>query len=328
MWQPASVLKRRASRLIAIGFLMTVSLSGLSACRTAPNVAAYVGDERVTVSELDAAIDQRLEDEDIAAYADGQGAAYTRAVLDRLVQREIYAAAAERYDVEVSDDQVRARINGAVADAGADLEEEYAKAAAQGFSRADVFEDVREQLIAIGIAEAAGKAEALSEASLRAAYEQEAENPSTIQLGLVAVPDQATADAVLAQLTAAPQTYSSVAAQHPGQNTLPELQEVSVDQIPAELSQATTTAPGTGFTVPVPELNAVVVGFVGPAPTFEEARAGLARQASQQVQQEGVALVKDVRDDLGVHKNPRYEGDDGKGVVEILGGDDEADAAE
>jgi hypothetical protein len=46
------VLKRRVPRVLVTGFLLTVAVSGLSACRTSPTVAAYVGDERVTIAEL------------------------------------------------------------------------------------------------------------------------------------------------------------------------------------------------------------------------------------------------------------------------------------
>ena len=52
------MLKRRVPRVLATGFLMAVAVSGLSGCRTSPNVAAYVGDEQVTVAELDAAVDR------------------------------------------------------------------------------------------------------------------------------------------------------------------------------------------------------------------------------------------------------------------------------
>ena len=51
------MLKRRVPRIAVSGFLLAVAVSGLTACRTAPSVAAYVGDEQVTVAELDAAVE-------------------------------------------------------------------------------------------------------------------------------------------------------------------------------------------------------------------------------------------------------------------------------
>ena len=90
------MLKRRASRVITTGFLLTVAVSGLTACRTSPSVAAYVGDDEVTVTELQSAIDERLTDEAVAAFAETDEDAFTRRVLSLLVQEEVYAEAAER----------------------------------------------------------------------------------------------------------------------------------------------------------------------------------------------------------------------------------------
>ena len=55
----------------------------------------------MTVAELDAAVDERLADEEIAAYAEANEVAFTRRVLSLLVQEEVYAEAAARYDVQI-----------------------------------------------------------------------------------------------------------------------------------------------------------------------------------------------------------------------------------
>ena len=60
------MLKRRVSRVITTGFLLAVTVSGLTACRTSPNVAAYVGETQVSVSELESAVEERLTDEAVA----------------------------------------------------------------------------------------------------------------------------------------------------------------------------------------------------------------------------------------------------------------------
>jgi hypothetical protein len=308
---------------MAIGFLLTVTVSGLSACRTAPNVAAYVGDEQVTVSELDAAVDQRTSDPDVAAFAKDKGDDFTRQVLTGLVQREVFTAAAQRYGVEVSDSEVRARITELLA--GRDAEEEYASAAKQGLSRQDILENVREQLVAQKIATAKGKGDALSDTALKAAYLDERPSLEKPSFGYITVPDQATADAVLAQLTANPRLYSTLAAQHPGTYTLPTVEARAADQIPPVLAEGIKAAkPGTGFTTPVQGAG-VVVTLVGKpvVPSFEQARPDLEQQAAAQVQQAGVALVADVRKDIGIRVNPRFRNlDSGTGIVDILGSDD------
>jgi len=92
-------LKRRVPRLLASGFVLAVAVSGLSACRTSPTVAAYVGDEQVTVAELESAVAERRSDPDIDAVAEGAPDDFSRRVLGFLVDEEVYAAAAERYGV-------------------------------------------------------------------------------------------------------------------------------------------------------------------------------------------------------------------------------------
>jgi hypothetical protein len=331
MCESRHVLKRRAPRLVVTGFLLAVSVSGLSACRTSPNVAAYVGDDTVTVGELDAAVHQRLTDPDIAAYAKGKKDEFTRRVLSLLVEKEVYTAAAERYDLQIGNDEVRARIDELLGSDDADTV--YAQLAQQqGVSRQDVFESVRQQIVRLDIAEAEGKADALDEPALRAAYEKASQNPTTIRLGYIDAPDQAAAAAVLDQLTASPANYPAMAALYPGQYTLPEVEERAPEQIPGPLAQlAAAAAPGTGFFVTVPEVPGVIVGFVAPYPSFEEARPGLEQQAADEVQQAAVPLVDKVRDGLRVRVNPRFGVlDDGQlkpddsGVVDILGSKDTA----
>jgi hypothetical protein len=328
------VLKRRIPRVLVSGFLLAVTVSGLSACRTAPTVAAYVGEDQISVTELHTAVEDRLEDPDVAAYAKSQGDEFTRRVLSLLVQEEVYAKAAERYDVRVSDADVQARITELLGNE--DPAAVYKQLAQQGIGRDDVFENVRQQLVRQAIAEAEGKAKGSSDEELQARYAQEREGLAQISFGYITVPDEATAQTVLAQLTAAPESYPALAAQYPGQYTLPALESRTPDQLPSVLAQnITAAAPNTGFTVAVPETGGVVVGFVAGTvyPSFEEVRPQLEKEAADAAEQAGNDLVAKVRRDVGVTVNPRYGvlkdgklvADDG-GVVDILG-DKTADAA-
>jgi peptidyl-prolyl cis-trans isomerase SurA len=336
VWESPDVLKRRAARVLLSGFVMTVAVSGLTACRTSPNVAAYVGDEQVTVTELQNAVAARLEDPELAAFVEGQQDEFTRRVLSLLVRAEVHEVAAERYGVRVDDDDVRRRIE--VLLAGADPDTEYSKLAQQGVGRADVFETVRQQLVRQGIAEAEGEVEAPSEADLRARYEEVREELAQVSFGYITVPDEATAASVLAQLTANPAGYEAVAAQYPSATTLATLETRSQEEVPPPLAEGiAAAAPNTGFSLPVPEVGGVIVTFVeGPVyPPFEDVRPQLEQEAVGAAQDAGGALVDAVREDLGVTVNPRYgvleDGDlvpgDG-GVVDILeedGGDPAAD---
>jgi hypothetical protein len=333
VWDSPDVLKRRVPRLLVTGFLMAVAVSGLSACRTSPNVAAYVGDGQVTVAELDSAVEDRLADESIAAFAQGNEDQFTRRVLTLLVQEEVYEAAAERYDVQVGDDAVRARIAELLGnDDPADV---YSQLAQQGIGREDVFENVRQQLVRRQLAAAEGQAGGLDAAALQARYAEIRESLGKPSFGYITVPDDATATAVLAQLTADPSSYAALAAQYPGASTLPAIESRTPDKVPAVLADGiAAAAPNTGFITPVAEAGGVVVTFVAGTvyPTFEEVRPDLEKEAADKADEAGASIIDDVRKDLGVTVNPRYGTlEDGKlvpgdgGVVDIL--EDDAAAA-
>jgi hypothetical protein len=334
VWESRDVLKRRVPRVLVSGFLLAVTVSGLSACRTSPNVAAYVGDAGISVTELQAAVEDRLDDPAVAAYADTQADEFTRRVLSLLVQEKVYAEAAKRYDVRVGDDDVRARIDELLGND--DPDQVYGQLAQQGIGRDDVFENVRQQLVRQKVAGAEGEVVAPTEPELRARYEDTKASLAKVSFGYITVPDEATAATVLAQLTAAPSTYGALAAQFAGAFTLPVLESRGPDQIPSVLAEGiAAAAPNTGFSVAVPEAGGIVVAFVEGVvyPPFEEVRPQLESEASDAVDKAGNTLVQKVRDDLGVTVNPRYGVlEEGRlvpatgGVVDILGDENPAAA--
>ena len=297
---------RLLRRPLVAGFLLAVAIGGLTGCRTSPSVAAYVGDETVTVSELQAAEDSRREDPAIEAYAKDNETAFTRQVLSVLVGKEVYAAAADHWDVSVSDAEVRDRID-TILD-GADPAALYAQAASQGLGKPDVFELVREQLLRQEIARAEGLDDPLSDAALQKQYQQNKAQYQQFVFGYIAVPDQATADAVLAALTADPASYPTVAAAYDNGVTLLQPEARPADQLPQVLAQQiTATPPGTGFTLPVSDVG-VVVTFVTAVTVqpFADVRADLEETARSQVDDAATKAVNDFRDGLDVTVNPRY----------------------
>jgi len=314
---------RRVTAVLTVGLAGVAVLAG---CRTSPSVAAYVGDSEVTVAELQAAVDERLADPDIAAYAAGDETSYARQVLTLQVTEEVYAAAARRFDVDVSDAEVRDRIQGLLG--GASQDDVFRQLAQQqGVNAADVEANVRQQLVRAELAAATGQAD-LSDAALQQRYQESLGQLTQVQLGIITVPDQATADAVLAQLLADPAAYPAVAAQYPGNNTLPAVQSFASGELPDLLAPSiTATPPGQGFTQAVAEAGGVVVGFVSAVvtPSFADVRAQLAQQAGSEADAAGAALVSDFQADVDVDVNPRYgvlqEGQvvpgDG-GVVQLL----------
>jgi hypothetical protein len=289
------------------GLAAVLAVAGLAGCRTSPNVAAYVDDEQITVDRLESAVDERLADDDIAAYAKGHEDGYTKQVLSLLIGEQVYDAAAEHWDVTVSDREIRDRIDTLLA--GRDPDDAFSQVAqSQGANREDVFENVREQLLRQKIARAEGLDDPLSEAALRQQYEQTRDQYAQLDFGYIAVPDQATADAVLAALTADPTSYATVAAGYNNGVTLLQPETRPADQLPQVLSQQLlATQPGQGFTVPVQDLGVVVAFVTGVTyQPFEDVRADLEDAAAGQVDQKAVQLVRDFRDTLTITPNPRY----------------------
>jgi len=301
-----------------------LALIGLAGCRTAPNVAAYVGDNQVTVAELESAVDERLANPAIEKSAGDDRQAYTRQVLTALVQDEVHTIAAERYGVEVTDADVQDRVDQLIGDQDPDTV--FAGLAERGISRPDAIASVRQQLIRMEIAEKQGLDDALSESALRDRYEKARTDSTDIQLGYITVPNAGIAEQVVAALEKNPDRYAELAQRYSGQFTLPAVEARSPDQIPGPLAeQAAAAEPGTAFAVPVAETGGVVVAFVGDFPSFEDMRAQLEQDASAEVDKEATAVVDQVRDDLDVVVNPRFgDLEDGQvqpadsGVVDIL----------
>lgn len=326
----AGVLNRRTTlRAVLALAAAALAVAGLSGCRTDPTVAAYVGNQQISVRQLDDAVAQRkAADPAVVKYAEANSAQFTRQVLKTLIDRAVYQEAARRYGVSVDAADVRARYAELVAAQGTDEATLEQGAAQAGVTRDDLLEQARNIVIAERIGAASGQGNPLTEAALRQRYQQELPSLTHKPVGIISVPDQATATAVLGQLTADPASYPTVAAAHAGQNTLPTMQVIDTSQIRSDVAEGiTAAAANTGFVVPVQ--GVVVVVFVGPGavPTYEEVRPQLVAEAKASLDKAGAALVDKVENDLHVSINPRYgELESGKiqpvtgGAVDILGG--------
>lgn len=320
------LIRRPALRALLAGLAVLAVGSGLAGCRTSPTVAAYVGGDTISVDSLDAAVAAREDSSaTLAAYAGQHRDTYPRTVLGLLVTERLYQAIADRYGISVGDQAVRDRITALLQ--GSDPNQAFDQLAQQGLSRTDVFENVRQQLIRQAVARRSGPTDPLSDASLQAAFEKQKSQYTAKSYGYIDLPDQATAAAVLAQLTAAPASYPAIAAQHPGQLTLPTVSAHLATDTPAVLQPGIdAAAPNTGFTVQGPSGD-VVVCFVGGPVTFQDARPALEQAAVSAADAAVKQQVADVRKTLHVTVNPRYgtlksdgtlTGTTG-GVVDILG---------
>jgi SurA N-terminal domain len=320
--------RRPAARVVLGGLALALAAVGLAGCRTDPNVAAYVGGDTISVHQLEDAVADRAAEPQMASYVAAHRDTYPRQVLGLLVTDQVYTDAEQHFGVQVGDDAVRTELDQRLA--GSDATQQYAAAAAQGYSKQDVFEIIRQQLVRRQIAHVQKLDGALSDSALQAAYQQQLANFTQKQLGTIQTPDQATADAVIAQLNSNPAGYATVAAQHAGDYTTPELQSVPAAQVPSQLQQGVAAAaPNTAFSIAGPA-GGVVVVFVGPTvnTSFQDAKAQLESDASTTVDNAAQQVVSKYRDGLSLTVNPRYGvlGKDGTlseptgGAVTLLGG--------
>jgi len=306
---------------------VVVALLAVSACRTSPGVAAYVGDEVITATALDEAVRTGLDNEVIAELFQDRIAEYRTVVLQDLIATEVYDEAAARYGAEVSTADVSDRLNEVLAQSG-DPEAFFAQQAAEGRTEDDVREQVRRFILGEEIAEEAGLDEGLSDSALQEVYDMTREQFAQFDVGLVTVVDQATADDVLAQLTANPTTYAEVAAEYPNENTLPAPQSVTAEQLTSIVPDPASLVAGQGFAealVPTGEITVVFITGIS-YPSFEDIRPTLEQQAAQAVQAALDVELQSVRDSLDITVNPRYGTfddsgtlvPDDRGVVDVL----------
>ena len=294
-------------RTVAGLAVLTATVAALSACRTSPGVAAYVGGEVITTPQLDAAVQEGLSNESVADLYDGRIPEYRRIVLQELVATEVYDAAAERYDVAVSEANVSAFLDAELAQSG-DPDAFFDQQAIEGRTEANVREQVRRFLLNEQIATAIGLDAATSDAALRELYEQTRGQYGEYELGIISVPDQATADAVLAQLTADPASYADVAANYPNPNTFAAPESGTAEQLTGIGVDPALLAPGQGFSdalLPTGEITVVFI-FAITYPEFEDLRATLEQQVRQEQQTAIDAELQAVRESLDITVNPRY----------------------
>lgn len=321
-----------ARRTLACLLALGVAVAGLAGCRTSPDVAAYAGAAQVGVQELDDAVDERLADDAVATYAASLPTGdFTRQVLNLMVGERVYDLVEQRYDLEVGDVEVTERIDELLA--GQSQDQLFAQLAEQqGLLPEDAREIIRQLLLREELAQAEGLAD-LSEAGIEAAYADARAAGDQFELGYITVPDQATADAVVAQLRADPTAYEGLALQYPGTYTLEAPQLRTPDEVPGVLAEAVAgVLPEGVFSLPVAETGGILIGQVG-FPAIEDLTADLTSQARQAASDAAQPLVDALEADLDVVVNPRYGSwEDGAvvagdgGVVQVLQGDADSDA--
>ncbi len=321
-------MRRLYLTLPVLSLLTVLTLVG---CRAEPSVAAYVGDRTITTDQLTAAIEDRMDDPNIAAVVEPGDPDYQRFVLGLLIKEVEYRLLSDSYGVAVTDREVAVKLDELLSTEGAEeVEALFARLAAEEMvAEIDVRENVRQALIREAIAVEEDLDAPIQEPALRQRYEELKDQLSTIELGVITVPDQETADATLEALLEDPSAYAGLATTYAGPDTLPALSSSAVSDVPAQLLPSVLqTAAGQGFSVVIPGINGIVVGYVASlqVPTFEETEEQLRVESAGGVDAAAGEIVAEFISGLDIDINPRYgsldqgrvvPGSDG-GVVQIL----------
>lgn len=310
---------------LTVPILSLFAVAALAGCRTQAAVAAYVEDITISTAELAAAVEQRLDDENVAAVVEPGDPDYQRLVLSQLLQQTSYRILGNNYGVSVTDRQVEDKLAELLSgDTTQSVEDVYAQLASERLlSQIDVRENVRQALIRERIAAAEDLDGPIEEPALRERYEQIKEQLSTVEFGYLTAPDQAAADATLALLLADPTTYEAFAATYAGPFTQPTLLRSPPAEVPAPLvSSVLQTSVGQGFTVAVPDTGGIVVGYVASleVPEFDEVREEIRTEAADAVDAAVGEVVTEFVAGLEIDINPRYGSLDQGEVVPVNGG--------
>lgn len=96
---------QRARRLASAAVVASLAVTGLSACRTEPSVAAYVGDARITESQVQAVLDQARDAVAAAPPSSKVSMKVTRdMVVSTLVINDVMSEVATRHGVTLPTD--------------------------------------------------------------------------------------------------------------------------------------------------------------------------------------------------------------------------------
>ena len=301
----------RSSRLVVPAGLAVLLLSGCGSGSVRPGAAALVGEERITVDQLQEVVDRGLADPQAEQTLGQDRSVFQRQVLSRLVNREVLQEAAAREGVTVDDGDVDAQLQDFAAQAGGEqaLEEQ---AAQNGISPEDLQPFLRDVVLEQALGDALTEDEDVPQEQLESLYQENIGQYDRVRSRHILVEDEAQARSVLAQVREDPSRFEELAA------------ELSIDTsnkdrggdlglqgkgqfVPEFEALLFSAEPGTYDVVRTQFGWHVVHVQERETTSLEQATPELRRAALQEQRAEATGeLLRAVADDLGVEVNPRF----------------------
>lgn len=302
----------RSARLVAVGAVAALALTGCGDAPVRAGAAAIVGDSRVTAEQLAQAVDDGLRDPGAQQLA-ADRPAFQREVLGRIVQGEVIDAAAARRGVTVTQGEIDEQYAAVERSVGG-AEQLQTQAAAAGYTLDGVRELARREALRQALADSLTADVPVSPEQLQQAYD--AGDFDQVRVAMIQVADLAAAQALLPQATGLDDAAFAELAR-----------TRSLDEGSKERGGDLGLAPRSAFTEGLEEFGAAAfsaqVGdtFAVASPSgghvvrvlerrttsLEEATPQLRRAVLQQQQADAVAaLLDETARDLGITINPRF----------------------
>lgn len=221
----------RLIRHTLIAAAAVVPVVALAGCDRNPGTAAYVGDATVSTNQLQNAVNAGYSNKSVQSAWSSQ-ADFRRQVLQNQILHVLLRRAAKQ--AGVTPDPA----------AGAQIAQQFPAFFQNGAA------DMNMQLIKEGVAPAQQSAY-FNDLALAAQLSVKQGSARLLRVGVIAVPDQATAKKVGTAIQSNENGYNKLAAKYPGQNTLKAPQVVSDAQFagPFGTAKAASARSHTGFVV-------------------------------------------------------------------------------
>ncbi len=202
----------RISRRLLVGAVAPIVAIAVSACGTnRSGAAAVVGSSRITTDDLNALVSRGLADPTAKQKIGADEPGYQRQELGQLINRRVFAAAAEAQHVTVTEGDVDKRMAEFADQLGgpANLRQQ---AAANGIAEPDLRPYIRDLVVKDALGDALTKDEPVDPGALKSLYAQGGAQFDQVHSAHILVKDQALAQQLLAQVKADPTTFAALAA--------------------------------------------------------------------------------------------------------------------
>jgi parvulin-like peptidyl-prolyl isomerase len=185
--------------------------TALAGCHTSPGAAAVIGNDRISVTTLQQAVDRALKDPAAQQQLGQDRAGFVRNELSRLITNIVVAKAAADEHVTVSNSDIDQELDTLAQQTGG-KQQLIQAASASGVPQQDLRNFVRYFVMQQKLGDTLAANINVSDADLQAAYQKDIDKYDQVDSAHILVKTKAEADRILAQVRANPSSFASLAA--------------------------------------------------------------------------------------------------------------------